>query len=52
MNQIKREILLASYWEHHKFEKELALIYPIDNPKRLRVQKEVEKIRLQLNYKL
>ena len=39
-----KEILLASYWEHHKVFKEFALIYPIDHPKRVRISKEMNTI--------
>jgi hypothetical protein len=41
---MEKEILLASYWEHHKAAKELALIYPIDNPKRKRIEDEMNVI--------
>ena len=51
MKSIQREILLASYWEHHKVAKELALIYPIDNPKRKRIEKELNIISEKLNLK-
>lgn len=35
---IELDILQLSYWEHFKFAKDLALIYPPEHPKR----KEVE----------
>lgn len=38
------EILKANYWEHFKFAKELALIYPIDHPKRRRIEKHIQEI--------
>ena len=41
---MKKEILLTSYWEHHKAAKDLALIYPIDNPKRKRIEEEMNVI--------
>ena len=41
---IERELLQCSYWEHHKFAKDLALILPIDHPKRVRIEKELNKI--------
>lgn len=41
---MKLEILNSSYWEHFKFAKELALILPIDHPKRIKIEKEVNKI--------
>jgi len=45
----QREILLASYWEHDKFYKELALIYPLENPKRRRVREQLNEITDKLN---
>jgi hypothetical protein len=48
MEAIKKEILLASYFEHQKAYKELALIYPLENPKRVRIQKEMNNISEQL----
>lgn len=36
MNKTKLEILQASYWEHFKYDKDLALILPIEHPKRKR----------------
>lgn len=44
MHKIQLEILNASYWEHFKYAKDLALIYPIDNPKRIKVEKEINLI--------
>lgn len=38
---IKLEILNASYWEHFKYAKDLALIYPLKHPKRLKIEKEI-----------
>lgn len=46
---IKLEILLASHLEHFKAAKELALIYPIDNPKRVKVELALNEIQQQIN---
>jgi hypothetical protein len=43
-----KEILLASYYEHFKFAKELALIYPLDNPRRVKIEKEINTIQKKL----
>lgn len=40
----KLEILNANYWENFKFEKDLAQIYPIDHPKRVKLSKECNNI--------
>ena len=48
MKEIKLELLQCSYWEHHKFAKDLALILPIDHPKRVRIERELNKIITQL----
>jgi hypothetical protein len=42
-------ILLLSYWEHFKAAKDLALVYPIDHPKRLAVEKELRILTEKLN---
>jgi len=46
---MKQEILLASYYEHLKFAKDFAKYLPIDHPKRLRVENEINSIAQQLN---
>lgn len=38
---IEIEILTASYWEHFKFAKDLALILPLDHHKRKRIENEI-----------
>ena len=48
MNNIKLDILNASYWEHFKFAKDLALILPLDHPKRKRVEAEVDRIQKEI----
>jgi len=37
--QISQEILEANYWETFKFAKELAQFLPINNPKRLLLER-------------
>lgn len=46
---MEEEILKASYWEHFKFAKELALIYPVDHPKRIKVNMELNNIQSKLS---
>lgn len=46
---IKLEILLASHLEHFKAAKELALIHPIEHPKRLAVEKALNEIQQEIN---
>ena len=41
---MEEQLLGFSYYENFKFGKELALILPIDHPKRVYVQKEIDKI--------
>lgn len=43
-----KEILLMSYWEHFKAQKDLALIYPPDNKRR----KQIEATLIDLQNKL
>lgn len=40
-NSIAEEILKSSYEEHFKYAKDIALILPIDHPKRIKIQKEL-----------
>ena len=49
MKEIKIELLRASFSEHFKYAKELGLIVPINNPRRLRIEKEGNKIQEELN---
>ena len=46
---IRKEILLGNYWEHFKLAKDLASIYDIDNPKRLRIEEALEEIQVEIN---
>jgi hypothetical protein len=38
------EILEASYWEHFKVAKDLSLYLPLNHPKRVRIENEINKI--------
>ena len=49
MDEIKLELLNCSYWEHFKVAKDLSLILPIDHPKRKKIEKEVNKILLEID---
>lgn len=49
---IRLEILQYSYWEHFKAVKELALIFPPDHFKRILLQKEIDKILLQIKLQI
>ncbi len=44
MNSITDEINKASQQEHFKFAKELAFYLPIDNPKRIKVEKTLNEL--------
>jgi len=48
MNQIAKEILTANYWEHFKLAKDLSMIFEIDHPRRIEVEKSLEDIRQKL----
>ena len=37
-------ILGFNYWENFKFDKELAMVLPVDDPKRIRIHAETNKI--------
>jgi hypothetical protein len=49
MENIRLEILEYSYWEHFKMAKDIALVLPIDNPKRKKLEKEVNKMATEIN---
>lgn len=38
------QILEASYWEHFKSAKDISRFLPIDNPKRVEIENELNKI--------
>jgi len=42
--KVNIEILNSSYWEHFKFAKELAGYLPLDHPKRIKVEQEINEI--------
>lgn len=44
------EILQASYWEHFKRAKELALYLPLKNPTRVAVEAELNNIVIKLDH--
>lgn len=43
------EILRASYWEHFKAAKDLSLYLPTSHPKRVELEKEINKMLVVLN---
>lgn len=38
------EILNASYWEHYKVAKDMALYLPITHPKRIKIENEINEL--------
>jgi len=49
VDEIKLEILEYSYWEHFNSLKSVALILPIEHPRRQRLEAELERIREEIN---
>jgi hypothetical protein len=49
MDSIKIEILEYSYWEHFKALKDVALILPIEHPKRKKLEKATNEILKELH---
>ena len=45
----KMELLKYSYWEHHKFAKDLSMVLPLDHPKRKRIEAELNSIIEEMN---
>lgn len=43
------EVLIACYWENFKFAKDLAKIYPIEHPKRIEVEKQLNELQQKIN---
>lgn len=41
---MRLQILNSSYWEHFKFAQELAGYLDLDHPKRIKVEKELNKM--------
>lgn len=48
MNEIKLEILTASYWEHFKYAKDLSMVLPLSHPKRVKAEKAVNDIQTEI----
>jgi len=46
---LKLEILEGNYWENYKFAKDLALVYPYNHPKRIKIEEEVNIILREIN---
>jgi len=46
---IKLQILEANYWEHYKYAKDLSFIFPIDHPKRLLLESNLNNMLEQIN---
>ena len=44
MNEIRMELLQYSYWEHIKFAKDLSFVLPLNHPKRVKIEREINKI--------
>lgn len=49
MEIIRLEILEASYWEHFKIAKDLAMYLPLHHPKRLLLEQELNKMIKEIN---
>lgn len=49
INNISKEILQASYWEHFKVAKDLALYLEPNHPKRLALEKEINALLVKIN---
>jgi hypothetical protein len=48
MEEIRLEILEYSYWEHFKMAKDMAMILPIDHPRRKKVEKEMNELQKEI----
>lgn len=46
---IQKELLLASYYEHMKFAKDLAMFLEVNDPKRVKIESAVNDIAIKLN---
>lgn len=49
MLKIKLEILLANHLEHFKMAKDLSMIYPVNNPKRLLFEKVLNDLVIEMH---
>ncbi len=45
---VELEILEYSYWEHFKAAKDIALILPIDHPRRKEIEKSLNELQEQI----
>ena len=45
---IRLELLEYSYWEHFKMAKDLEKMLPLDHPKRIKIENELNKIALEM----
>lgn len=48
-DDLKLEILQYNYWEHFKFEKDLAMVLPLNHPKRTEARKHTSEILEQIH---
>ena len=48
MKSIELELLQYSYWEHYKFAKDLSFVLPLKHPKRVKIEREINKIQQQI----
>lgn len=48
-DKIRQEILQYNYWEHFKFEKDIAMVLPLDHPKRTAVRKHINELSEQIH---
>jgi len=39
---LQLQIMQYNYWEHFKFEKDLAMVLPVDHPKRVSMRKATQ----------
>jgi hypothetical protein len=49
MDKIRLEILEYNYWEHFNMVKSIALILPIEDPKRKRIEAEMNRLAAEIN---
>ena len=49
MKSVEIEILNFSYWEHFKHAKDLSLVLPLNHPKRIRVENELNNMLDKMN---
>jgi len=47
--RIRLEILAYSYWEHFKFEKDMARVLPLDHPRRVELRKHSNELLAELH---